>query len=135
MLRGEGDDTPWSFTETARSGRLALAWTTRRLAHRPMTETRLTAEDLAGAAPGWLRALRGRFDVLDAGTEEVLRSRLAVDDADPYEIALLIEVARARSFDVDELVADQLMVWTEGGARSWNGFEAILTLLTDWVVP
>lgn len=132
---GACPDTSNSLIALGAGGRLAIDWTTRRLAHCPLDEEAITARQLDQISAGWLRILRGRFELLADDTITVLRRWLDAAEPDPYEIALIVEAGRAKSFDLDELVADRLMTWTKGGSRSWNGFEATLTLLTDWVVP
>jgi len=132
---GEDIDTPISLIELGAGGQLAIDWATRRLAYRPILEEAITAHQLDRISAGWLRVLRGRFELLAEDTIDVLHRWLDTAEPDPYEIALIVEAGRAKSFDLDELIAERLMTWTDGGRRSWDGFEAILTLLTDWVVP
>lgn len=137
QLFGVGDPAPVSVRALAAAGSLPIDWLLRRLAHRPLLEERITADELAAIPSGWLRVLRGRYGVLADDTREVLRARLAVVEPaawDAYEVALIIEAARARGFGLDELAAERLLLWTDRGAHSWRGFEAILTLLAAWTV-
>lgn len=137
-LIGDGvdDPRPWSWFELPTgNGRPFVDLDLRALARRPCTNAAIDAAALATAPMRALRALRGRFDLLDSSARRFL---VAIDPdpvEDPYGIAVLLEASRDLGLGLATPIAERVNHELSNGTTSWSMFDTVLTLMSDWVVP
>jgi hypothetical protein len=133
---GRGAESGWSWMEltigepgSIRDVRL------RRLAQQPCSEVSITADDVTAVPHRLLRALRGRYHLLDGSAQHALALSDPDPVDDPYGVAILVEVSQALGLGLSQPIAQHITDALANGESSWSVFETALTLLTDWVVP